>query len=112
MNSTEPEDASAAAAAEGTLSSREKLVAAREDALRLREAASDLREQEIRLAATEHAKSDAQMLMLQQANEHLVIATIEANRLAEQIQTAKAQLERAKSLAEKPAAPSRISFPA
>ena len=67
----------------------------------LREAASDLREQEIRLAATAHAKSDAQMLMLQQANEHLVIATIKANRLAEQVQTAKAQLESAKSVAEK-----------
>ncbi len=101
MNSTEHDGAAASAAAEATLLSWEKLVAAREDAVSLREAASDLREQEIRLAETAHAKSDAQMLMLQQANEHLVIATIKANRLAEQVQTAKAQLESAKSVAEK-----------
>ncbi len=47
------------------------------------------------------AASDDHMNRLQQANAHLVIATIEAQKLAEQLQTAKAQLESAKSVAEK-----------
>ena len=46
------------------------------------------------------AASDNYMNKLQQANEHLVIATIEAQQLAEQVQTAKDQLEIAKSVAE------------
>ncbi|MGZ5601451.1 MAG: ATP-binding protein [Methylobacter sp.] len=81
---------------------REDLVAAREYAAGLREKAVQLREkkaiareQEIDAAATVQAASDEHMVTLQQANAHLVVATIEAQKLAEQIQIAKAQLESA-----------------
>src|ERR1039457_1995562 len=107
---------------EAGLLSREKLVTAREDAAHLRENAADLREnaaelredaawlregtatsreQEIRAAGTIQAASENHMIMLQQVNARLVIATIEAQKLAEQVQTAKAQLESAKHVAEK-----------
>jgi signal transduction histidine kinase/CheY-like chemotaxis protein len=100
---------------EADLLSREKLVTAREDAAHLRENAADLREdaawlregtatsreQEIRAAGTIQAASENHMIMLQQVNARLVIATIEAQKLAEQVQTAKAQLESAKHVAEK-----------
>jgi signal transduction histidine kinase/ActR/RegA family two-component response regulator len=80
---------------------REGKATAREDAAHLREGKASSREQEIRAAETIHAASDDHMIMLQQANEHLVVATIEAQKLAEQVQTAKAQLEIAKFVAEK-----------
>ena len=47
------------------------------------------------------AASDDHINLLQQANEHLVIATIEAQKLAEQLQATQAQLEIAKAAAEK-----------
>jgi diguanylate cyclase (GGDEF)-like protein len=72
--------------------SREKLVTAREDAAHLRETEASSREQEIRAAETIHAAPDNHMFMLQQANAHLVIAAIEAQKLAEQVQAAKDQL--------------------
>ncbi|BBP05252.1 hypothetical protein TPL01_23970 [Sulfuriferula plumbiphila] len=106
---------------EAAVLSREKSAAAREDAAHLRENAADLREnaahlregaaqaregeahvregaatsreREIRAAETIQAASDDHMIMLQQANAHLVIATIEAHKLAEQVQTAKDQLD-------------------
>ncbi|MGZ8158798.1 MAG: hybrid sensor histidine kinase/response regulator [Methylobacter sp.] len=95
--------------------SREKLVTARENAVHLREGnatsredtahqregKATTREQQIRVAKTIQAASDDHMIMLQQANTHLVIATIEAQKLAEQVQTATAQLEIAKAAAEK-----------
>jgi signal transduction histidine kinase/CheY-like chemotaxis protein len=87
---------------------REKLVTARENAADMREGAVHLREgkatsheQEIRAAETIQAASDEHMTVLQQANAHLVITTMEAQKLAEQLQTAKIQLENAKSLAER-----------
>jgi len=88
--------------------SRETLATAREDAVDLRENAVDVREgsatsreREIRAAETTQAASDEHMSMLQQANARLIIATIEAQKLTEQVEIAKAQMERAKALAEK-----------
>ncbi|OIQ74324.1 cyclic di-GMP phosphodiesterase Gmr [mine drainage metagenome] len=78
---------------ESDLLNRQKSASAREDAADLRESAADLREGEIQAAETLQAASDDQMLMLKQANAHLVIATIEAHKLAEQIEMAKVRLE-------------------
>ena len=113
---------------EAAVLSREKSAAAREDAADLREDAADLREdaahlregaaqtregeahvregsatsreQEIRVTGTIQAASDDHMLMLQHVNARLVIATIEAQKLAEQLQTTQAELENAKIVAE------------
>jgi diguanylate cyclase (GGDEF)-like protein len=106
---------------EAAVLSREKLVTAREDTANVRESVSDrredavlvregatqvregeslaregaatLREGEIRAAETLHAASNNHMLMLQQANAHLVIASIEASKLTEQVETAKVELD-------------------
>jgi predicted signal transduction protein with EAL and GGDEF domain len=85
---------------EAAVLSREKLATEREDAAHLRENAADLREEaatsrerEIRAAETKQAASDEHMIMLQEANAHLVIATIEARKLAEQVETTKVQLD-------------------
>ena len=83
-----------------TLISREKLVAVREDAANKRdtvsdqrEAAADLREADIRTAegALEATSAD-HIDMLRQANAHLVIATLDANKLTEQVEAAKLKL--------------------
>ena len=88
--------------------SRETLATAREDAVDLRENAVDVREglatsreQEIRAVETTQAASDEHMSMLRQANARLIISTIEAQKLAEQVEMAKTQLEGAKAVAEK-----------
>ena len=107
---------------EADILSREKRVAAREEALDLREHKADSREEkadsrevkansreekadslewDINTAETTQAASDDHINLLQQANEHLVIATIEAQKLAEQLLTTQAQLEIAKVTAEK-----------
>ena len=85
---------------EAAVLNREKLVTARENAVGRREAAAQLREEKaasheqgIRAAETIKAATDEHMTVLQQANAHLVITTIEAQKLAEQLQTIKAQLE-------------------
>jgi diguanylate cyclase (GGDEF)-like protein len=98
---------------EAAVLSREKAAAAREDAVDLREDAAHLREgaaqvregeaQEREGAATSRERgiraaeaqgaSDDHVLMLQQANAHLVITSIEAHKLAEQVQAAKDNLE-------------------
>jgi diguanylate cyclase (GGDEF)-like protein len=85
---------------EAAVSSREKLANAREntadlceDAVHLREGKAISREREIRAAKTIQAASDDHVIRLQQANAHLVIATIEAQKLAEQVQMAKDQLD-------------------
>ncbi|MFZ3174327.1 MAG: histidine kinase dimerization/phospho-acceptor domain-containing protein, partial [Thiobacillus sp.] len=87
---------------------RETLATAREDAVDLRENAVDVREgsatsreRRIRAVETTQAASDDQISMLRQANAQLVIATIEAQKLTEQVEVAKAQLEGAKAVAEK-----------
>ena len=81
--------------------SREESATAREDAAHLREEAATSREREISATATIQAASDEHMMMLQQANERLVITTIEAQQLAEKLQETQIQLESAKSVAEK-----------
>jgi len=73
---------------------------AREDAVHLREASAASRELEICAVEATQAASDDHMLALQQANAHLVVATIEAQKLVEQIEITKVQLENAKMVAE------------
>ncbi len=101
---------------------REKLVTAREDAVHLREEAGDLREEagdlreeaihlreknatlrerEIRAADIAQAAFDEHIINLQQANAHLVVATIKAQKLTEQVKNANVEMEIAKSIAEK-----------
>lgn len=79
---------------------REKLVSAREDAVYLRESAADTRDradtsqgQHNDQAKSGHADSADRISMLQQANCQLVISTIEAHKLAEQIEAAKVALD-------------------
>ena len=86
---------------ENTADLRESTVHLREEAAHLREGKASSREQEIRAAETTQSASDDHMTVLQQANAHLVIAAIEAQKLTEQLQKAKAELEGAKSVAEK-----------
>ena len=79
----------------------EHWVSAREIAVRLQEKAADLRERDIQLAENLQAASDEHMLMLQQVNTRLIVATLEAQQLAERLEAAQVQLESAKCLAEK-----------
>ncbi len=92
---------SAALDEEATALSGEQWVSAREIAVQLREKAVDLRERDIRAAEDLQAASDEHMAMLQQANARLVVATLEAQQLAERLEAAQVQLESAKCLAEK-----------
>ena len=71
---------------ESAVSSRDVLATAGEDL-------AHLRKWEVRAAETKQAASDDHITMLQQANANLVIATIEAQKLAEQVQASKAQLD-------------------
>jgi len=96
-----------AAAREDAADKRENAADVREDAAHMREGAAQAREgeahgreeaatsreRETRATETIQAASDDQMFMLQQANAHLVIATVEAQKLAEQVQTAKVELD-------------------
>jgi signal transduction histidine kinase len=91
------------------------LVTAREDAVYLRESAVDLREmaihllegsttsreREIRAAQIIQAAFDEHIINLQQANAHLVIATIKSQELTEQVKNANFDMKIAKSIAEK-----------
>ena len=74
--------------------SHEKLVADREGAVATRELVIDVTEKK-QVAFGNH------MALLQKANERLVIATIESQKLAEQLQTTQVQLENARLVAEK-----------
>ena len=106
---------------EAVVLSREKLALAREDSVHLREGIADQREDaacfrelaaqmregeahvregvatsresDVRAAETARATSDDQLLMLQQANARLVIASIEAHKMTEQIEMAKVHLD-------------------
>ncbi|WP_296442649.1 hybrid sensor histidine kinase/response regulator [Rhodoferax sp. UBA5149] len=89
-----------AIANEVAILNREKSVTARENAMQLRENSVNVRERNILAAQTLQAASDDHMLMLQQANSQLVIATVEAHKLTEQLEMAKVQLERAWLVAE------------
>ncbi|WP_420130791.1 sensor histidine kinase [Rhodoferax ferrireducens] len=87
-------------AAEADVLRRDKLARAREDAVQLRETAVTSREWRIRVAEALEATSADHMLKLQQANSHLIVASIEAQKLTEQVEAAKVQLENAKVVAE------------
>lgn len=71
------------------ISSREQSVTVREQKLRLRENTVASREKKIQEAEALRAALGHQMARLQQANEHLVVTTIQAQTLAEEIQQAK-----------------------
>ena len=92
---------------EAAVLSRENLASAREDAADLRENANHLREEKassrervILAAETKQSATDDHMQMLQQVNARLIIATIEAQKLAEQLQATQTELENAKIVAE------------
>ena len=73
---------------------REQTARARESDARAREDTASARERDIRAAVASQATSDDTLLMMQQANAHLVVATIESQKLAEQVETAKVELQR------------------
>ena len=88
--------------------SREAAVMVREDAAGVREEAADVREGEavtrekgINELETIQAAQGDYMLLLRQANERLIIATVEAQKMAEQVKVATDHMERAKCAAEK-----------
>lgn len=90
----------AADSRENATSLRESTAELREDAVQIREGeASDregvasIREQEICMTEAVQAAFDNKMRMLQEANANLVIASIEAQKLTEQVQIAKADLD-------------------
>lgn len=71
---------------------REQSVTAREQAVSLREDIVASRELQVRNAEAIHVISKDHLNLLQQANAHLVIASIEAQKMAEKIQISKDQL--------------------
>ena len=79
---------------EAAILSRENLASAREDAVQVREGAVTSRERGILAVETDWATSGDYMLMLREANSNLVIATMEAHRLTEQVESAKIELDR------------------
>jgi len=102
--------------------SPDKLVALREDAVHLREDAEDLREEaadireesillreekassrerEIHAAEIIQVAFDEHIIKLQQANAHLVVATMKAHKLAEEVEETHIQMVCAKVVAEK-----------
>lgn len=72
---------------------REDVVQAREGEAHVREGRATTREDEIRTLETLQSATADQMIRLQQANANLVVATIEARKLAEQVQAAKIELD-------------------
>ena len=72
---------------------REDVVRAREDQSHVREGRAATRENEIRTAESLQSATVDQMIRLQQVNEKLVVATMEARKLAEQVQAAKVELD-------------------
>ena len=72
---------------------RERSAQAREGQARAREGAVTLREREAQASESCPGPSDDHASMLRQANEHLVIAAIESQKLVEIVQTAKMELD-------------------
>lgn len=85
---------------EDAVHSREHTVHSREGTAHLREEAATSREENFRAGEAVQAAANDHMLMLREANERLVSATMVARQLAEEVQAAKAQLEEAKRSAE------------
>ena len=80
---------------------REDAADLREDSILLREGKVTSREREIRAAETIQAAFDEHIIKLQQANAHLVVAAMEARKLAEEVEATKVQMEISKVVAEK-----------
>ena len=72
---------------------RETVVLDREGDAEAREGSATTREREIRVVGATPAPPEDHMAMLQQVNARLVVATIEAHKLTEQVQTVKVQLD-------------------
>jgi len=77
---------------ENALAAKEALMLNRERSLATRENISSLREQAVLEAETIKAELEDYILKLRQANEHLVIASVQSQILAEEIQSAKVQM--------------------
>ncbi|MBK8817290.1 MAG: EAL domain-containing protein [Methylococcaceae bacterium] len=77
---------------EDTADAREDAADKREESIFMRESHADLREKEILAEETLKAASNHLIIMLQQANAHLVTVSIEAQKMAEQVKVAKEQL--------------------
>ncbi|MDZ4203160.1 MAG: hypothetical protein U1C96_13555, partial [Gallionella sp.] len=80
---------------------REKNADVREKNADVREKNADVHEYEVRLAEQTQVASDALITLLQLANEHLVVSSIESQRLTDQQQKTQERLEEAKNAAEK-----------
>jgi signal transduction histidine kinase len=80
---------------------RDKSLKNREDNTQLREILATSREQVVSAAEALYAEADEHILVLQEANSKLVVATINATELAEKLEIAKVELEITKNLAEK-----------
>lgn len=78
---------------EGAAHLREAAAQVREGEAHVREGAVTSRERGIRAVEADQATSDDQMLMLREANSNLVIATMEAHRLNEQVESTKVELD-------------------
>ncbi len=78
---------------ESAAGQREKVVQEREGDARVRENRAARREEDIRITETLQTTSGDQLIRLQQANAKLVVATIEARKLAEQVQEAQVELD-------------------
>ncbi len=78
---------------EAAILNRENLASAREDAAYLREGAVTSREQRIRAVEAGQVASSDDLLMLREANSNLVMATMQALRLTEQVESAKVELD-------------------
>ena len=78
---------------EGVAQRREDAVGKREEVTLARECSVTTREQDSR--SKEHLKiaTDEHLILLQKANAHLVIATLEAHKLTEQVQAAREQMK-------------------
>lgn len=72
---------------------REEVVQAREGEVHVREGRAATREIDIRAIEGIQSTADNQMIRLQEANANLVIATLEARKLAEQVQLAQVELD-------------------
>ncbi|GGC63183.1 putative bifunctional diguanylate cyclase/phosphodiesterase [Undibacterium terreum] len=75
-----------------SLISNAKNLLLREELVAEREAAVEVREKRLSTLEDEHSDNDGHLLRLRQANSHLVIATIEAHKLTEEVQAAKSKL--------------------
>ena len=78
---------------ESAAGQREDVVQAREGEARVREGRATTRENDIRTTEALQSTAAEHMTRLQQANANLVVATIEARKLAEQVEMAKIELD-------------------